>query len=106
MMGRGLTNRPVSDGTDPILICALTPLLNSNPNWPCLLPQDRHHSLNTDQRRIPLTPNPVSGMAGHYRYSLALPGDPGITLPGIWMLFAVDYAGVPSVSATVRVLVG
>ena len=63
------------------------------------------HSLDTDQRRIPLTPHLVDSMAGYYKYSLALPGDPGITLPGIWMLFAVDGAGVPSVSATVRVLV-
>ncbi len=47
----------------------------------------------------------MSSMAGYYQYSLALPGDPGITLPGIWMLFAVDYDGVPSVSATVRVRV-
>ena len=63
------------------------------------------HSLDTDQRRIRLEPHLVSGMAEHYQYSLPLPGDPGITLPGIWMLFAVDYAGVPSVSATVRILV-
>ena len=66
------------------------------------------HSLDTDQRRIPLTPHLSSSMpsnATYYQYSLPLPGDPGITLPGIWMLFAVSGAGVPSVSATVRVLV-
>ena len=63
------------------------------------------HSINTDQRRIPLAPTSVAGAAGAYQYSLTLPGDPGIALPGVWMLFALNEAGVPSVSATVRIAV-
>ena len=49
--------------------------------------------MNTDQRRIPLTPTAV----GVNSYSLALPSDPGIIIPGMWWLFAIDPAGVPSV---------
>ena len=61
------------------------------------------HSINTDQRRIALAPNMVSNTTGAYQYSLAMPGDPGIALPGIWMLFAVGATGTPSVGWTVRV---
>jgi galactose oxidase len=55
------------------------------------------HALNTDQRRIPLTPRP----AGTNTYTVTIPTDPGIALPGYWMLFAIDSAGVPSVAKTV-----
>ena len=51
------------------------------------------HCVNTDQRRIPLTPMTV----GPNSYLLALPTDPGIILPGMWWLFAIDPVGVPSV---------
>ena len=63
------------------------------------------HSLDTDQRRIPLFPHPADMINGFYQYSLAIPGDPGITLPGIWMLFAVTSDGVPSVSVTIQIRV-
>ena len=58
------------------------------------------HAINTDQRRIPLTP---SGGAGENQYKLEIPDDSGIVLPGYWMLFAMDGAGVPSEAWTVRV---
>lgn len=56
------------------------------------------HTVDTDQRRIPLTPL-VSGT----RYVMTIPNDPGIVLPGQWMLFAIDAAGVPSVARTVLI---
>ena len=37
------------------------------------------------------------------QYSIKLPANPGILLPGLWMLFVVDAAGVPSVSKDVRI---
>lgn len=55
------------------------------------------HTVNTDQRRIPLTPTSVSGNTA----SLTLPADPGVLVPGSYMLFAVDSNGVPSVASTV-----
>lgn len=57
------------------------------------------HSLNNEQRRIPL--NPISGSAG--QYVLKIPGDPGVAVPGYYMLFALDANGTPSVSTTIRV---
>ena len=51
------------------------------------------HCVDTDQRRIPLPP----AVVGANSYSLALPADPGIIIPGMWWLFAIDPAGVPSV---------
>lgn len=58
------------------------------------------HSVNTDQRRVPLTATSVSGTT----YSFTLPSDPGVLVPGYWMVFALDSAGVPSVATTIQVL--
>ncbi|MDF2048835.1 galactose oxidase-like domain-containing protein, partial [Arthrobacter sp. Cr_A7] len=57
------------------------------------------HSVNTDQRRIPLTATAVSGNTS----SLTLPGDKGVLVPGSYMLFAVDDNGVPSVATTIKI---
>jgi galactose oxidase len=57
------------------------------------------HSLDTDQRRVPLTP--VSHTATTYK--MDLPADHGTLVPGYYMLFALDAHGVPSVSKAVRI---
>lgn len=57
------------------------------------------HSVNTDQRRIPLTPTAVTGNTA----SLQLPSDPGVVVPGPYLLFALDANGVPSVATTIRI---
>ncbi|BCJ46567.1 hypothetical protein GCM10010168_62060 [Actinoplanes ianthinogenes] len=56
------------------------------------------HSVDTDQRRLSLPPAAVTG-----GYQLTIPSDPGIALPGYWMLFALDAKGVPSVAKTIRI---
>jgi galactose oxidase len=56
------------------------------------------HTVDTDQRRIALIPATVSG-----GYRLTIPADAGVALPGYWMLFAMDAAGVPSVAKTIRI---
>ncbi|WP_328473592.1 discoidin domain-containing protein [Actinoplanes sp. NBC_00393] len=56
------------------------------------------HSVNTDQRRLSLTPTAVAD-----GYRLTIPADPGVALPGYWMLFALDAKGVPSVAKTIRI---
>ncbi|KAI2635520.1 hypothetical protein GGS21DRAFT_539100 [Xylaria nigripes] len=58
------------------------------------------HSVNTDQRRVPLSITGVSGST----YVVSLPSDPGILIPGYWMLFAIDGAGVPSVATRIKIL--
>lgn len=57
------------------------------------------HSVNNEMRRVPLAF--TVGTAGEYR--LQIPSDPGVAVPGYYMLFAMNAAGVPSVAATVRV---
>jgi galactose oxidase len=56
------------------------------------------HTVNTDQRRIPLTPT-VSGTS----YTVTVPADPGVALPGFWLLFALDNADTPSVGKIIQV---
>ena len=56
------------------------------------------HSVNTDQRRIPLS---FTGTASNYQ--LDIPADRGTVLPGNYMLFALDGSGVPSVARTINI---
>ena len=56
------------------------------------------HTVNTDQRRVPLTPTSANGST----YTLQLPDDPGVLLPGYWFLFALRN-GVPSVAKTIQI---
>ncbi|KAL8964463.1 MAG: hypothetical protein Q9183_004434 [Haloplaca sp. 2 TL-2023] len=56
------------------------------------------HSVNTDQRRIPLTAT-ASGLS----YTVTVPNDAGVALPGPWMMFAMDSQGVPSIAKTVMI---
>ncbi|WP_162069147.1 RICIN domain-containing protein [Burkholderia sp. THE68] len=57
------------------------------------------HSLNNEQRRVPLTF--TVGTAGEYQ--LNIPSDPGVVVPGYYMLFALNAKGVPSVSRVLLV---
>jgi galactose oxidase len=57
------------------------------------------HSVNSDQRRIPLTSVTGSGTA----YTATLPNDSGILIPGAYYLFVISAQGVPSVARTVQV---
>ncbi|KAJ6437071.1 galactose oxidase [Purpureocillium lavendulum] len=58
------------------------------------------HTVNTDQRRVPLELKSNGGSS----YTASLPGDLGVLLPGYWMLFVMSENGVPSVAVTVKVL--
>jgi hypothetical protein len=68
-------------------------------SWSFVRMSSDTHSVNTDQRRVSL---PVASTSGTTS-TLALPTDPGVLVPGPWMLFALDANGVPSVAATVMV---
>lgn len=56
------------------------------------------HSINTDQRRVPLTNVVATGNV----YMAQLPGD-GLIIPGFYYLFVVSAKGVPSMARTVKV---
>ena len=36
-------------------------------------------------------------------YTLAVPSDPGIVVPGYWMLFAIDAKGTPSIAKIILI---
>jgi galactose oxidase len=57
------------------------------------------HTVNNDQRRIPLVPTAVTSSS----YRVTLPAYRGVALPGYYMLFALDSAGVPSVARMIRI---
>ena len=56
------------------------------------------HTVNTDQRRIALTPTTTAGTT----YTFTVPADPGIAIPGHWTVWALA-GGVPSVSSQIQV---
>jgi galactose oxidase len=58
------------------------------------------HSVNSDQRRIPLDNVTVNGN----KYTAKLPNDSGILLPGFYYLFAMSEKGTPSIAQTVQVI--
>ncbi|KAI0134177.1 bleached galactose oxidase [Xylariales sp. AK1849] len=58
------------------------------------------HTINTDQRRVAAT----AVASGSLTYTITLPSDAGVVLPGYWMLFALNSAGTPSVATQIRVL--
>ncbi|MFI1284255.1 discoidin domain-containing protein [Streptomyces sp. NPDC020858] len=57
------------------------------------------HSTDNDQRRVPL----VSTATGTGAYTVHVPSDTGVVLPGTYMLFALDAQGVPSVGQFVTI---
>jgi galactose oxidase len=57
------------------------------------------HTVNTDQRRIPLTSSGSSTS-----YTVTIPSDPGVALPGHWLLFAFDLNGTPSEGKIVKLV--
>ncbi|GIJ84877.1 hypothetical protein Asppvi_003728 [Aspergillus pseudoviridinutans] len=57
------------------------------------------HTVNTDQRRVPLDIKPLP----QNKYAARLPDDAGIILPGWYMLFAMNAEGTPSEAKMVKV---
>jgi galactose oxidase len=69
------------------------------------------HSVNNDQRRIPLTLNGtksfkkvrVANTRAEEATTLKIPDDRGIVLPGTYYLFALDDNGTPSVASMMNI---
>ena len=57
------------------------------------------HSVNTDQRRVPLIPTANVGTT----YTVTIPGNAGQVMPGYWMLFALNANGTPSVAQQIQI---
>lgn len=59
------------------------------------------HSVNSDQRRVPLTNVTCSGT----QYTATLPNDSGVLIPGHYYLFTLNAASVPSIARTVKITI-
>jgi galactose oxidase len=63
------------------------------------------HSVNSDERRIELC-GPLSMAcvaAADNKYTVTVPAQPGIAVPGNWMVFGIDTSGVPSKSQIIKI---
>ena len=97
-----LRTRPVitSAPANAVTGSAITVTTNSaTPTFSLIRMSAVTHGVNNDQRRIPLTPTSVSGTT----YTLQLPSDKGVLLPGNYMLFALDTNGTPSVAKIMNI---
>lgn len=56
------------------------------------------HSVNTDQRRLSLT-----AAQRAKTWTIRLPSDSGILLPGYWFVFAINQKGTPSIARVLQV---
>lgn len=108
---RGLAQRPVITGTSPstIELGASLSVFTDEPvaKFALIRYASVTHSVNTDQRRIPLDAVPLDGGEGdptqEWKCQVEVPSDPGIVPPGWWMLFAINDQGVPSHAATINI---
>jgi len=57
------------------------------------------HSVDNDQRRVPVSF--TTGTSGEYLINV--PSDPGVVVPGYYMLFALNSNGVPSIAKILRI---
>lgn len=57
------------------------------------------HSVNNDQRRVPLSVVSKSGNS----FSLKIPANRNVSLTGVYYLFAMNANGVPSIGEDIRI---
>ena len=67
-------------------------------SWSLVRVSSTTHTVNTDQRRVPLR-----ATANGNTYTMVVPNDYGILIPGYYMLFAMNAQGTPSVARYVLV---
>ena len=60
------------------------------------------HGINNDHRRISL---PVEKLEGESEYTLRVPNNARVALPGLYWLFAMDEHGVPSEGWNIEVFI-
>ena len=100
-----LATRPVIQSADPANVVVGGTLTITTTNdaavtgFSLIRLSSTTHTVNTDQRRIALDPATQNGNT----FTVVLPTDAGIVLPGYWYLFALTADGVPSVAEFVKV---
>jgi galactose oxidase len=71
----------------------------STPRFSLVRTSSVTHSVNSDQRRIPLPATTTDGV----NYRMQIPGDRGVVLPGFYLLFAMTAEGTPSVARFIHI---
>jgi galactose oxidase len=97
-----LRTRPVITSAPASAVTGSTVTVTTNsatPTFSLIRMSGDTHTVNNDQRRIPLAPATVNGTT----YTLQLPSDKGVLLPGNYMLFALDASGTPSVAKMMNI---
>ena len=95
--------RPVIESVAPAQVSVggvLTAVVTNSPvsAWAMLRLGATTHTVNTDQRRVPL-----NATANGTVYTMTVPNDPGVLIPGWYYLFAMNNMSVPSIAKFVSV---
>ena len=101
--GGGLATRPVITAAPKVVRAGVTFEVEATPGlaeFSLVKMSATTHTMNTDLRF--LRPGTTETTSGHY--DLTLPSNVNVLTPGYWMLFGMNAAGVPSVSAVVQVV--
>jgi len=104
-----LYNKDGSDATRPVITAvtettvAIGGTIKATVNaavdsWALIRIGTATHTVDTDQRRIAL-----NATADGLTYSMSVPSDAGIALPGYWWLWALNEAGTPSVARSIKI---
>ena len=94
--------RPVINSAPATILPGQTLTVNVNSginSWSLVRLGSVTHTVNTDQRRVPLTGTATGGG----NYNLPIPNDFGIVLPGYYWLFAINGNGVPSLGRVIQI---
>jgi galactose oxidase len=97
-----LRQRPVITTAPAKATTGSTIIVTTNsaaPNFALIRMAAVTHSVDNDQRRIPLTPV----KRNRDTYTLRLPASTGVLLPGNYMLFALNSSGTPSVAKIINI---
>ncbi|WP_051209826.1 galactose oxidase-like domain-containing protein [Gelidibacter mesophilus] len=96
----GLATRPTLNAPDKAYYNSSLPVttsVGSNPDFSFLRFSSATHSVNNEQRRVPVT---YTGSNGNYQLNIP---NANIMPPGYYMLFVLDDNGIPSIAETVWV---
>lgn len=105
-----LLNSDLTPATRPTIVSAPSTVsigasLTVQTNVPCTFAAMRlgavTHTINNDHRRVPLAIE--THVSATNTYTVRVPGNANVALPGLYWLFALDDNGVPSEGANIEI---
>jgi galactose oxidase len=92
----GIASAPATAGPGSTITVRTS---GSTPNFALVRTSAVTHSVNNDQRRIPLTATTADGVT----YTMTIPAERGVVLPGYYLLFAMSAEGTPSIATFIHI---